>query len=421
VITDPRFLRRIADQRAQHHLLAGDVRRAVELFDECRTEGIELSLAPARRDYGVALALAGRTGDGIRHTAEALSCLDLEDETHLVPAAGFVAGQALSLCEAGALASAGSLASVAYEAALERSNSDGQAWFASILGLVRCIEGQLETSARFFREAATRFEALGHPGQRWGLGGVALAAGQMGDQAASAAAIAELDAMSETPMVMMDVGVMRGRAWATLASGNLSGARAGLQEAVARAESWGQFAGAAAALHDLLRLGTDVPAARRLEDMASLVDGELMAARIHLARAFVHDDVNEAVEATDRFESIGALLYAAETANVERRLAGAAGLARRATNAAARSAALLQRCESPRTPPLALPPAAAALSLREREVATLAAQGKSSRQIADQLFLSPRTVDNHLQRAYTKLGVTSRQELQARLDDSGPR
>jgi DNA-binding CsgD family transcriptional regulator len=44
-------------------------------------------------------------------------------------------------------------------------------------------------------------------------------------------------------------------------------------------------------------------------------------------------------------------------------------------------------------------------------VATLASQGLSSREIADALFVSPRTVENHLQRAYEKLGVRGRSEL----------
>ena len=37
--------------------------------------------------------------------------------------------------------------------------------------------------------------------------------------------------------------------------------------------------------------------------------------------------------------------------------------------------------------------------------------GASSREIAAKLVLSVRTVDNHLQNAYSKLGVTSREEL----------
>jgi DNA-binding CsgD family transcriptional regulator len=55
------------------------------------------------------------------------------------------------------------------------------------------------------------------------------------------------------------------------------------------------------------------------------------------------------------------------------------------------------------------------LTFREREVALLAAAGLSSRQIADRLVISSRTVDNHLQRVYRKLGVSSREALALRI------
>ena len=55
------------------------------------------------------------------------------------------------------------------------------------------------------------------------------------------------------------------------------------------------------------------------------------------------------------------------------------------------------------------------LSRREHEVAVLAAAGRSSREIGEQLFLSTRTVDNHLARVYDKLGVDGRDELAAAL------
>jgi DNA-binding CsgD family transcriptional regulator len=51
------------------------------------------------------------------------------------------------------------------------------------------------------------------------------------------------------------------------------------------------------------------------------------------------------------------------------------------------------------------------LSPQEREVVRLAARGATNRQIAAQLFLSPRTVGHHLYRAFPKLGITSRTEL----------
>ena len=51
------------------------------------------------------------------------------------------------------------------------------------------------------------------------------------------------------------------------------------------------------------------------------------------------------------------------------------------------------------------------LTDRETEVAQLVVQGLSSPQVADQLYLSPRTVGRHLERIYKKLGISSRGEL----------
>ena len=52
-----------------------------------------------------------------------------------------------------------------------------------------------------------------------------------------------------------------------------------------------------------------------------------------------------------------------------------------------------------------------ALTGREREIAVLAAKGLISKEIAARLSVAVRTVDNHLQRVYTKLGVNSREDL----------
>jgi DNA-binding NarL/FixJ family response regulator len=50
----------------------------------------------------------------------------------------------------------------------------------------------------------------------------------------------------------------------------------------------------------------------------------------------------------------------------------------------------------------------AGLSEREVEVLRLAARGRATKQIAAELFKSPKTADNHIQRIYSKIGVNTR-------------
>ena len=51
------------------------------------------------------------------------------------------------------------------------------------------------------------------------------------------------------------------------------------------------------------------------------------------------------------------------------------------------------------------------LTKQERQVAALVGRGATNREAAEQLFLSPRTIDFHLRNIYKKLGVRSRTEL----------
>jgi DNA-binding CsgD family transcriptional regulator len=57
----------------------------------------------------------------------------------------------------------------------------------------------------------------------------------------------------------------------------------------------------------------------------------------------------------------------------------------------------------------------ASLTPAERRVADAAAAGRSNREIASRLFLSPKTVEMHLGRVYRKLDIGSRSELPAAL------
>jgi DNA-binding NarL/FixJ family response regulator len=90
--------------------------------------------------------------------------------------------------------------------------------------------------------------------------------------------------------------------------------------------------------------------------------------------------------------------------------ASAHWLTAQATRAETRLGAL-----SPRQGRPELPGILNVLSTREGEVATLVVAGLTNREIAKRLYLSPKTVETHLGRVFSKLGVRSRAAVAAML------
>ncbi len=60
-----------------------------------------------------------------------------------------------------------------------------------------------------------------------------------------------------------------------------------------------------------------------------------------------------------------------------------------------------------------------ALTAQQREIIILAGRGLTNGEIADRLFLSPRTVASHLYRSYPKLGIAGRRQLRDLIEDPG--
>jgi DNA-binding CsgD family transcriptional regulator len=76
-----------------------------------------------------------------------------------------------------------------------------------------------------------------------------------------------------------------------------------------------------------------------------------------------------------------------------------------------RAEAELRACGVTAAAAPAAPSALAGLTAQQREIILLASRGLTNAEIADRLFLSPRTVASHLYRSYPKLGIAGRHQL----------
>ncbi|HEV2782849.1 MAG TPA: helix-turn-helix transcriptional regulator [Actinophytocola sp.] len=202
-----------------------------------------------------------------------------------------------------------------------------------------------------------------------------------------------------------------GEAWLLVARGDPERARTVLADAAATAAKTGHLSSEALLRTDMARLGAANGVTDRLAELARLCDGPFASARAHLAAALAAGDPAQLLDVTDELEQVGASLLAAEAATAAASALHLTGKPRAAAAAAVRATTLAAQCQGARTPLLATTRTSHPLTDRERQIALLAAAGTPSRDIAAALTLSVRTINNHLHRTYTKLGVTNRAEL----------
>jgi len=274
------------------------------------------------------------------------------------------------------------------------------------------LAGRLTTAVQAARQACARLSA-GVIFAGLASAELAHAAALSGASGVAAAAMADADRLHRPTMTILYPDLELARAWTAVSAGDLPGALRTLHRLIARLRDDG-FAGYEVhALHDLVRLGHPAEAAERLAELSATVEGVFAPVAARHARAKAAGDGAGLLAVADDFAGLGLHLYAAEAAT-----AAVAALRHErspdAATALTRRAELLASCPDARTPALDLPQLT--LTARERQIARLAAAGVPSKQIAERLYLSPRTVDNHLLRVYAKLGVSGRADLAAVLD-----
>jgi DNA-binding CsgD family transcriptional regulator len=408
----------VSAKRAFIHVCNGADDAAISIAEPLMLRGSGVALSEACAASAIAHSRAGRheaalracrTGEGAAGGQRQLSL----QRAHWMHA--WIRCQVL--VRLGDLAAAECHAQHNYEQAVVDGAPAAQAAFAQCLSLVSRTKGRITTAVAWAREAValTRRRQGEYP-LRWALAELGSALVLLDEKEEAAAVLQEYDERTHEPHPPTGVPVEHTKAWLAAAQGDLPSAHARLRDLAGRAASRGWYSAEAAALHDLVRLGGADGVAGRLSELSLAVEGPLMRSQAQHAVAMANQDGGSMDAAANQFERIGACLLAAEAAASASQLWRSSGEGQRASAAERRAALLARRCDGAVTPVLARVASRAALTAREREVAALAAAGLSNRDITKQLFVSVRTVENQLQRAYAKLGVRSRTELAGALE-----
>jgi DNA-binding CsgD family transcriptional regulator len=304
-------------------------------------------------------------------------------------------------CSAGELSTARSLVEEAYEAAVLTESETMAALSLAFAGLVEAHAGRVETSREWLEAAFRATERVGYGiAALWAWGALGFLELSLGNASAARSALEPLTQLVEAQGLVEPIRAFfvpdeiealvalgelergerltemlaaRGREldrpWALATSGRcralLSAARGEPQAALVEVER---------ALSDHARLSMPLELGRTL-----LVKGQIERRLKRKAAA-----VESLEQALVTFEEIRARVWAG------------------------RARAELDRVGLRRLAPKEL-------TETEKRVAELAASGLTNREVAAELFVSPKTVEANLARVYRKLDIHSRAELGARL------
>jgi DNA-binding CsgD family transcriptional regulator len=329
----------------------------------------------------------------------------------------------IALAIAGHLASAERRAQMMYDEGLGEDDEWMRPRGASGLGVVALMRGQARSATRYFRITVASLNEFDRLFLRYNLSYLARAAALAGfvDEARMA-----LDAPLDAPQFPVFLADWQMAEAAVLAAeGRLDSATDGALRAARTAASMGQWTITALAAHDAARYGGALAAAELAATAAERLDAPLPHCFSLHAHARARDDPRLLLEVSNDFEHLGAILHAAEASYAAASAFRSGGDGRAAAEAIVRATTLHARCENASIPWVAGFQSDEVLTRREQQVALLAAAGNPDSAISIALEISVRTVQNHLARAYRKLGVIRRHDLPealglTRADRTGP-
>ena len=382
--------------------------------------GAHGEFAAADRDLRRAVALAGRDGS----------------RTALVHCHAF---RAMVLAFEGRLAPA----QAALAAAASADEDDHEPLVAEIGLLLTYLAGDVGTARDRARQAAI---GMG-PGQSWVMLIGALAAVESGDTGEAAGYLAALgDVMDDRRWWMINLPYAWASALLRWGQGDAEAAAEALDRVARDLLAIDAVAIASPVLVDLAEAAAEIGwTERAVEAAGQLGDIALRVRRRHhcaladlaggwaaLVRGRHEDAVERADRAATRFAQRGYRLYEARGLDLAARAVAATEpqestpLFRAAMSGfmscsagwrRSRSADALAALGRPGHRALAALDGPRPLTPRERQVAELAVDGLTAREIGGRLFIGVRTVETHLANIYAKLGVRSRVDLLRRATD----
>ncbi len=285
-----------------------------------------------------------------------------------------------------------------------------EAIVAALTGRVELARGALASACEHLQRALRTME--GSLPSTWTMlvsAWLAQAEGQHGNAEAAALTLAKAEQANGPHVAAFEPELEIARAWVFAASGQTTTARDHALSAARIARAAEMLTMEVAALHAAVRLG-DRSQAARLTQLARIIPCPMATAASAQARGVADHDGDILDDAAKQFEGFGALAMAADASAQAAREHARSGARPKELDSSAR-ALRWAGLGGVHTPALNAADTPLPITDREREIATLVGAGLTNRQVADRLGVSVRTIDGHLYRIFTKLGIEDRDQL----------